>query len=189
MKIARRSVCLSTLMWVAVVALWWSAPAEAQQYKRTDLTSDLPGAAFPDANLVNPWGLSRSSGSPWWASDNGTGLSTLYDGTGKPQPLVVTIPPATGGTTGVPTGTVFNGTTDFKLPNGNPARFLFVAQDGTISGWNGGTQATVVYTDPHAVYMGAAIAIRDGKSYLYVANFGQKRIDVFDGTFHKVRPG
>ena len=166
MSIPRRSACVSSLVWVAAVALWLSAPAEAQQYKKTDLVSDLAGATFQDANLVNPWGLSRSSGSPWWAADNGTGLSTLYDGTGKAQTLVVTIPPAAGGTTGVPTGTVFNGTTDFKLPNGNPARFLFVTEDGTISGWNGGTLATVMSTDPDAVYKGAAIATRDGAHYL-----------------------
>jgi uncharacterized protein (TIGR03118 family) len=189
MKIAGRSACLSTLIWVTAVGLWLSPPAEAQQYKRTDLVSDLAGATFQDAHLVNPWGLSRSSGSPWWAADNGTGFSTLYDGVGNAQPLVVTIPPAAGGTTGVPTGTVFNGTTDFKLPNGNPARFLFVAEDGTISGWNGGTQAVIVSTYPDAVYKGAAIASRNGVSYLYVANFGQKRIDVFDSTFQRVRSG
>ena len=168
-----------------------SAPAEAQQYKKTDLVSDLPGATFQDAHLVNPWGLARSSGSPWWVADNGAGLSTLYDGTGKPRrtPLVVTIPPAAGGTAGVPTGTVANGTTDFKLPNGNPARFLFVGEDGTISGWNGGTLAIVKSTDPDAVYKGAAIANRDGANYLYVANFSERRIDVFDSSFHKVRSG
>ena len=40
--------------------------------------------------------------------------------------------------TGTPTGQVFNGTTDFQLTPGNPARFIFVTEDGTISGWNGG---------------------------------------------------
>jgi uncharacterized protein (TIGR03118 family) len=187
MSIARRRA--ATLTWATGVALWLSASADAQQYKQTDLVSDLPGATFQDARLVNPWGLSRSSGSPWWVADNGTGVSTLYDGGGNAQALVVTIPPGAGGTAGVPTGTVFNGTTDFKLPNGNPARFLFVGQDGTISGWNGGAQATVMSTDPRAVYMGAAIATRSGASYLYVANFSQRRIDVFDGSFHRVRAG
>jgi uncharacterized protein (TIGR03118 family) len=189
MSIARRSACVSSLILAAAFALAWSAPAEAQQYKKTDLVSDLAGAMFQDANLVNPWGLSRSSGSPWWAADNGTGRSTLYDGAGNAQALVVTIPPAEGGTTGVPTGTVFNGTTDFKLPNGNPARFLFVAEDGTISGWNGGAQAIVVSTEKDAVYKGAAIATRDGAHYLYVANFSERRIDVFDATFQRVRSG
>ena len=189
MSIVRTRVGMSVLTLVAAFALSGGVPAEAQQYKRVDLVSDLAGASSLDANLVNPWGLSRSSTSPWWVSDNGTGVSTLYNGTGVAQALVVTIPPAAGGTAGVPTGTVFNGTTDFKLPNGNPARFLFVAEDGTISGWNAGTLAIVMSTNPKAVYKGAAIATRDGANYLYVANFSQRRIDVFDSSFHRVGSG
>ena len=64
-----------------------------QHYKRTNLVSDIEGiATVTDPNLVNPWGLSRGSATPWWISDNGTGLSTLYSGTGSIVPLVVTIP-------------------------------------------------------------------------------------------------
>src|ERR1700746_3890744 len=83
-------------------------PAMAQHYKQTSLTADQAGVATnTDINMVNPWGLSRSSGSPWWMSDNGTGLSTLYDGTGAAKSLVVTIPPddPTVSPTGTPTGT------------------------------------------------------------------------------------
>src|SRR5580692_11542096 len=94
----------------ATIAISALAPlALAQHYKQTDLVADQSGvAAATDMNLVNPWGLSRSSSSPWWAADNGTGLSTLYDGTGAAKSLVVTIP--TGdpdvSTTGTPTGTL-----------------------------------------------------------------------------------
>src|SRR5450631_2876333 len=79
-------------------------PLLGQHYTQTNLVSDQSGASFTDPNLVNPWGLSRSSGSPWWVSDNGTGLSTLYDGTGSIKGLVVTIPPADpkSGLTGTP---------------------------------------------------------------------------------------
>src|ERR1700686_2520083 len=75
-------------------------------FLQTDLVSDVPGlAAQTDASLVNPWGLSSSSGSPWWVSDNGTGLATLYNGTGIKQGLVVTVPPPLGGTpSSAPTG-------------------------------------------------------------------------------------
>ena len=70
---------------------------QAQHYKQTNLISDIPGMApTTDPNLVNPWGLSRSSGSPWWVSNNGPGLATLYTGTGAINPLVVTIPGADG---------------------------------------------------------------------------------------------
>ena len=170
-------------------ALSLGSVAQAQHYQQTNLVSDLPAeAAIQDLNLVNPWGLSRSSGSPWWVADNGAGLSTLYNGTGTPQALVVTIPPAdaTSGEKGVPTGTVFNGTTDFALPTGGPARFIFVGEDGTISGWNGGTSAVVVSTKDRSVYKGVAIASLHGVNYLYVANFSKKRIDVFDTHFNLV---
>jgi hypothetical protein len=67
-------------------------------YVQTNLTSDLPGVAQNlDPNLVNPWGMAFSSTSPIWIADNHTGLSTVYNGAGKPfptaSPLVVTIPP------------------------------------------------------------------------------------------------
>ena len=32
-----------------------------------------------DPNLVNPWGISESGGSPFWISDNNAGVSTLYN--------------------------------------------------------------------------------------------------------------
>ena len=172
-------------------ALSLGSSAQAQHYQQTNLVSDLPGlAAIQDENLVNPWGLSRSSGSPWWVADNGTGLSTLHNGSGTPQSLVVTIPPAAGSSEGgVPTGTVFNGTTDFALPTGGPAKFIFVGEDGTISGWNGGTSAVVVSTKERSVYKGVAIASFRGAHYLYVANFSRKRIDVFDTHFNLVHLG
>src|ERR1700738_4696765 len=77
----------SAALCVLAASLSYSAVAAgqdtSQQYTQTNLVSNLPGmAANVDTNLVNPWGLARSSGSPWWVADNGTGLSTLYDGTG-----------------------------------------------------------------------------------------------------------
>src|SRR5262245_19184278 len=83
-----------------------------------------------DGHLVNGWGISASSTSPWWVANNGTSTSTLYDGTGAARPLVVTIP-------GPPTGTVFNGTSDFKVDAGtglSASRFLFATDDGRIAG-------------------------------------------------------
>lgn len=167
----------------------------AQQYKVTGLVADQSGmATATDSNLVNPWGLSRSSTSPWWVSDNGTGLSTLYDGTGAAKALVVTIP--TGdpsmSSTGTPTGTLFNGTTGFALTNGKPANFLFVTEDGTISGWNGGASAVImVNTKSASVFKGAAFAtlpIPYGSSstFMYVADFRKGRVQVYDSSFNHV---
>ena len=81
----------------------------SRRYKQVNLVSDIEGlAAVTDPNLVNPWGVAFSSTSPFWVSDNGTGVSTLYNGEGTPVPLIVTIPPPSGSTgTSTPTGTVF----------------------------------------------------------------------------------
>jgi len=104
--------------------------------------------------------------------------------------LIVTITPAPGASGGgTPTGTVFNGTSDFALPAGGPARFLFVAEDGSISGWNGGTATVVVSTQPKSSYKGVAIASFNGANYLYVVNASKKRIDVFDTHFQRVELG
>jgi uncharacterized protein (TIGR03118 family) len=169
------------------------AVAEPQHYQQTNLVSDVAGmAAVTDAHLVNPWGLSRSATSAWWVSDNGTGLSTLYNGAGAVQSLVVTIPNVAGTTDpAAPTGTVFSGsTTDFLLPNGKPARFLFVTEEGTVAGWNGGANAVLVVNNSStAVYKGLALASNGGAHLLYAANFKAGTVDVFDHAFAPVNLG
>jgi len=140
-------------------------------YQRTNLVSDIAGVArFTDANLVNPWGLSHSPTSPWWVSDNGTGVSTLYQGNGTSVPLVVTIPPPRGGTgPSAPTGNVFNSVSstnpnDFvvsKNGKSGPSLFIFDTEDGTISGWNPNVDLThavlaVDNSSSAAVYKGLA---------------------------------
>ncbi|HZP03888.1 MAG TPA: TIGR03118 family protein [Terracidiphilus sp.] len=184
---------------VATIALAASAVplcVSAQQYKQTNLVADQAGvtATSHDPNLVNPWGLSRSSTTPWWVSDNGTGLATLYDGSGGIKSLVVTIP--TGdpnvSSTGTPTGTLFNGTTGFVLNNGKPAAFLFVTEDGTVSGWNSGPMAEIkVNTKSASVFKGAAFASLpfpqgSQSTFLYVADFRKGHIQVYDSNFHHV---
>ncbi len=178
----------ATLLWLAVIAVF-SLPAVAQKYQATITTSDISNiSVFTDANLNNPWGLSIGPAGAWWVSDNGTGLSTLYDGTGKPQALVVTIPSANGSDTGTPSGTVFNGTTDFQLAAGKQALFLFVTEDGTMSGWNPGVNGTnaiitVNNSASGAVYKGLAMASAGGANYLYATNFNAGTVEVYDKNF------
>jgi len=140
-------------------------------------------AHFTDPNLKNPWGISSSASSPFWVSNQVTGTSTLYNGIGKPQPLIVTIPP--GGGNGSPTGQVFNGTSDFALSTGGKAFFLFASLNGTISGWNPaqGTLAQVAATTPGAAYTGLALGNNGVGNFLYAANSPGNRIDVFNGSF------
>ena len=184
----------------AMVALF-STTALAQ-YKETDLVSNQAGVApLKDSDLVNGWGLTRAPASPFWVSDNVTGKSTLYTGSGAKVSLVVTIPPAPGNTTGTPTGDVFNITTGSLTPafvvskNGKSAAalFIFATLDGTISGWNPGVDPTnaVIGADRSgsgAVYTGLAIASTESGDFLYAADNGpNSEVDVFDAHFNLVK--
>ncbi len=199
-KVSGRSSLISLASLGIVSLLSLTTPASAQhRYQQTNLVSDVAGmAAITDPNLVNPWGLSRSATSPWWTANNGTGTSTLYNGLGVKQALVVTVPGPTGSTeAGTPTGTVFNGSSDFKvgLPGTNqPARFLFATEEGTISGWNPAANATMAinkvdWSASGAVYKGLTLGQIGTANYLYAANFHAGTVDVFDGSFTPVNLG
>jgi uncharacterized protein (TIGR03118 family) len=152
-------------------------------YRQINLVSDQPGVALlQDTNLVNAWGVSFSSSSPFWVSDNGAGKATLYavtnDASGFPQVsklgLEVSIPGE-----GNPTGQVFNDTTNF-----HGDLFIFVSEDGTISGWRGalGTSAEILATRPTAVYKGVTLVSAPGGPVLLAANFSEGTVDAYDGN-------
>jgi uncharacterized protein (TIGR03118 family) len=149
----------------------------ANSFTQTNLVSDIPGMAkTTDPNLANPWGVSFSSGSPFWISDNKTGLATLYDGAGDIIPLVVTVPPPGA----APTGQVFNSSSSF---NGDV--FIFATEGGTITGWRGalGTTAEIL-SNPGtgSVYKGLAIGTTPNGTYLYATDFHNNSITVLPGT-------
>jgi uncharacterized protein (TIGR03118 family) len=78
------------------------------------------------------------------------------------------------------TGVTFNAGAAF-----NGDRFLFVNEDGTISGWRGalGTTAEVLQLGSAAnVYKGSALATVGGNTYFYAANFRTGEIDVVKGS-------
>jgi uncharacterized protein (TIGR03118 family) len=172
-----------------LVAAIPSSAAEANVYSVHPLVSDVAGAApTTDPNLVNAWGLTASSTSPWWVADNGTDKSTLYNGnTGAIVPLVVDV-------AGGPTGTVFNITSGFAVSSGAvsaSARFLFASEDGKIRGWNPTVSPTVALVGADrsgagAIYKGLAIAQTANGPRLYAADFHNARVDVFDGSWNLV---
>jgi len=185
------------------LALLSTGLASAQQFHRTDLTVDKssvsPSAPNVDPNLVNAWGISRGSGSPWWISDNGTGLSTLYNASGAPfvppggtQPVVVKIPTPDGTGSSTPTGTVFNPTSGFPMGANQPkAIFLFVTEDGTIAGWNPGVNPNAVILKNRsgsAIYKGCALAILPSGPLFYATNFQTGRVEVYDRTLNRISP-
>ncbi|HTP69097.1 MAG TPA: TIGR03118 family protein [Dongiaceae bacterium] len=208
------------------------ALSSAQHYVQKNLVSDVSqpansdgSAVIVDPNLKNPWGLTRSATSPWWVNLNGTGNSAIYTGTGAPASgfpdpagstfdnFVIVPPPknAPAGTISTPTGIVFNGSpTDFLLnkgtPAGKPAAFIFVTEDGTISGWNAAVDVAQGAAPPSvnavlevdnsdsrsgkgAVYKGATSAEINGKKYLYVTNFRAGRVEIYDTNFNRVHLG
>ncbi|MFL5674196.1 MAG: TIGR03118 family protein [Chloroflexota bacterium] len=156
-----------------------AAPVAAHPLKDNEYAvTTLATGPSPDAALINGWGLTRGPTTPWWVADNGTDLSTLYNGAGVKQGLTVAIPE------GAPTGTVFNGSaSDF-----NGDRFLFDGESGKIFGWRGalGTTAEVLNADfaDDAVFKGLAIATADvgggAQQYLYATDFHNGRVVVFD---------
>jgi uncharacterized protein (TIGR03118 family) len=195
---------------VAAVALLTLAPTVAADaghrgrgighYTQRNLVSDVPGAAeLTDPALVNAWGLTFGPTTPAWIADNGTDVSTLYNGgvAGSPVakvPITVHIPG------GKPTGTVFNGSSGFVVTDGTnsgPARFLFASEVGTITGWNPNVpppatsmQAQTAASVPDAVFKGLAIADTATGPQLYATDFSHGTVDVWDASFTRVEhPG
>jgi uncharacterized protein (TIGR03118 family) len=187
--------CRPGLLGLATALALVSTPALAKDndhksttYLQTNLVSDLAGIAqLQDTNLVNPWGISFSSTSPFWISDNGSGLATLYavtnDPVGSPhviqQGLEVAIPGE-----GVPTGQSFDGNGSF-----NGDIFIFAGEDGTVSGWRNslGKAAELLTSRDTAVYKGITLVNCYRKPLLVLANFAEATVDVYDTNFNLVQ--
>ncbi len=192
----------STIAAVAAVGIGLGAisppPAQAQTYSITNLVSDgsVP-AVTTDPSLINPWGISYAPGNPFWVSDNNSGVSTLYDGSGNKIPLTVNIPPPRGLTgLGTPTGQVFNSSPHvFRISSGGKigkSVFIFDTEDGVIAGWSPSVDfanavVAVDNSSEGAVYKGLAIGSVGGRYFLYAANFRAGDVEMFDGRFHLVR--
>jgi len=181
--------------WIAVGALWAGTPrAQVVDFVQVNLVSDIPKlATITDPELVNPWGVSHSTTSPFWSSNQGTNTATLYAVTDKTNvskvPIngngIVNIPTTATGPQG-PTGQVNNtNTSSFPVKNGGDggsAHFIFANLNGTIAAWDTGTTAFIQVTTPGAVYTG--LAINGTQTRLYAANdAGTGSVDVFDSSF------
>ncbi len=190
-------ICAAGTLLLTATSSW--AAADTNAYHWTNLVSDIAGVALRvDSNLVNPWGLAPSATNTLWVADNGTGVSTLYSTDGVPVPLVVIIPRSASNTDGAnPTGTVFNSGSGFVVTrNGvsGPSIFIFVSEDGSISGWNPDVSPdhailAVDDGDEGAVYKGATLASTAGGDRLYVTNFHEGTVDVYDQNFMEVGGG
>jgi uncharacterized protein (TIGR03118 family) len=207
---------VGVLLGTAIAAMALLASVSEAQYVRTDLASNVPGAApsTDEQHLINSWGLTALQGTPFWLSDNGSGFSTLYTGTGQQAGLIVTIPPAPSSGTnaiGSPTGTVGDispNPGDFVVTeNGKSGKslFIFSTLDGTISAWS--PKADGIVPDPAtntqkshttimcdrskegSTYTGLAIAANEkGEFFLFAADGGPNRaVDIFNSNFQFVK--
>jgi uncharacterized protein (TIGR03118 family) len=192
-RLFARTAALATSL-ALVLAVVGTAEAQSQtapHYRLTNLVSNQTGKAIhKDPLLVNAWGLVYAPGSPIWVSDEGSGWSTLYDGSGNPQSLKVVVPPASGTGAGQPTGIVYNGSQQFVI-HGWVSAFLFATLDGTIQGWSSFSPSSSIIavnkSASHASYNGLAITSKTSGNFLYATDINNKRVDVYDGNFKFVK--
>jgi uncharacterized protein (TIGR03118 family) len=170
------------------------------EFAQTNLVSDgFVLAAHTDPNLINPWGMAFSPTGPFWVSDAGTGVTTIYDGEGSPVAAaghtVIDIAKDSSGHS-TPTGQTFNSTTNgFQISaDGVTAKsaFIFVTTQGTISGWAptvGGGATSVIAVDKSsdgAAYTGVTLSGTGENDRLYAANFRNGTVDVFDQSWKQI---
>ncbi len=170
-------------------------------YHQANFVSDLPGVAlFEDRLLVNPWGVALNSNGAFWVVNNKTDRATVYRGDVSNSPVApdflltsVAIPnvPTLLPAPSQPTGVVANTTSDFVVSqpgfSSAPALYIFVTLNGGINAWN-----QELFTVPAVVvkfmsghsYTGVAIGNNAAGNFLYVADFANGKIDVFDKDFN-----
>ncbi|MEP6938981.1 MAG: TIGR03118 family protein [Rudaea sp.] len=164
-------------------------------YTAHNLVSDGTVAAdHVDPNLINAWGVAFNPFGFVWVANNATGTSTLYDGAGVAQSLIVQIPTVTTTGGGPVTGIVYNGSSGFVVKNATTSgasRFLFATEGGVIAGWAPTVDTThairaVDSSAGGAIYKGLALSAGGSGQLLYATDFHNARIDVFDATFAPV---
>jgi uncharacterized protein (TIGR03118 family) len=190
-----------------VVAAGSAQAGFEEVFSQTNLVSDgFVPAAQTDPNLINPWGVSFGPGGPFWISQNGAGVASLYTVTGTGSspggsvtkndplpPVAIATPPGQTPRTAAPDGQVFVGGRGFNVTgNGKtaPAVFLFATEDGTISGWSPAVDTTQSFRvvdnslGGKAVYKGLAVTPSgSGTTQLYAANFRSGFVEVYSTAF------
>jgi uncharacterized protein (TIGR03118 family) len=179
----------STVALVAGLMAVAAPPAalRADIFQVTPLVADQVGvsealgfgpAHHIDSQLVNAWGVSFGPGGPIWVSDNGAGVTTLYNGQGVRVGLFNM--PGNSAQNPIPiTGQVFSATSSF-----NSNLFLFAGENGALYGWRpalGSTAETLKSpSDPNTgdVYKGLALS----GTTLMATNFRTGNVDVFKGS-------
>lgn len=192
--------------------------ANAEGYKLTVLAANkqIYAPQIVDKYMVNGWGLAirpAGAGGHFWVNNTDTGTVSLYVGDTKEKALyqdeikvlAIAKPEKSKLEHSAPTGQVFNGNekefiiTQERLTG--PSKFIFSTEEGTISAWterknDDGTfsrpRASLIMVDNSkkgAIYKGLAISTKPDGNRLYAADFGRKRIDVFDNSYKPLNLG
>ena len=155
------------------------------------LVSNRPNqAAHTDSTLINPWGIVIYN-NQLWIANNGTDSIVNFDLFGNKLLGSISIRDAAHNSS-FPTGIVVNCCGGFPVSSGSStksARFLTATEHGTVHAYNPtvnplssfivmNQQLTGVVT----VYKGLALA----NSLLYLADFFQSTINVFDGNYNRL---
>ena len=164
-------------------------PDDLKNFKQVNLVANKSEyqPVTIDPTLLNGFGIAWSPTGIAWVNSVGGHVSELYSADGAIVRAPVNIPSPTDSIGGLPCGIVFSGGKGFNLPNG-PSSFLFTGFDGVLSGWNGasGNNAQRLKASAGNSYTGLAIGVNAGNNFIYGANFGAKRIDVWDTAFHRI---
>jgi uncharacterized protein (TIGR03118 family) len=206
----RNSRCVALVASI-VVLLAGRAPA-GDIYVQTNLVSNgtVPNTV-DDPNLVGAWGMSYSTGSPMWVSDqaanvSGSGATTVYSvstaqiPTAKGPLLTVPVPnqggaPPNPNMTNGPTGQVSTGalgisttSSDFQV-GGGKAAFRLANLDGSISAWKGGLSAgEITATVQGASFTGLAIGNPPGGGVaIYAADQNSGNIYMINSQWQVVK--
>jgi uncharacterized protein (TIGR03118 family) len=164
---------------------------DLRNFQQVNLVSS-DGAGSPvltEPTMLNAWGLAWAPTGIAWVNAEAGHVSELFSGDGVKIRSGINIPSPTDAISGAPTGIVFTGAAKFTLSNGQPASFLFVGDDGVVSGWNGAAGNNAIRIADNSAsssYFGLALATWNGFHFLYAADFKTGKIDVWDTTFAKV---
>jgi uncharacterized protein (TIGR03118 family) len=188
----------SLVLGLALGAALAAGPTQAREswrYQQRNLVSDgFIAAEHTDPNLINGWGVAFNPFGFVWVSSADGGVSTLYDGDGNVQSLVVAIPSPTEATGGHPTGIVYNGSSGFVVTQGlasGPSRFILAPEEGVIAGWAPAVNVTqavrvVDHSADGAIYKGLALSAGGSGQLLYATDFRNARVDVFNNQYQPV---
>jgi uncharacterized protein (TIGR03118 family) len=205
---ALRALCVAIFM-CSPVMVW------ADGYQQINLVANkqIYAPQIIDTHMVNAWGLAirpAGEGGHFWINNTDDGTVSLYVGDTQEKALyqddikIVAIakPEKSKLKNSAPTGQVFNQNEhEFTITQERltgPSKFIFCTEEGTISAWTEKKNEDGSFARPRsslivvdnskkgAVYKGLAISTKPNDNRLYAADFGRKRIDVFNNSFAPV---